>query len=69
MNRKYLSKTVMQKSKLPLFRNGGIIKKFEKWCYKSKFRKFASNYKYLANDFCCLWKWNMAHDALTRLAI
>jgi len=58
----------LQNSKLVLFRNGGIIKKPEKWCYKGKFLNILSNYKYLGIVFSCLLKWNMAHDALAKQA-
>ena len=53
----------LQKSKVVVFRNGGIIKKIEKWCYKDQFLIIVSNYKYLGIVFSCLFKWNMAYEA------
>ena len=34
-----------KQTKVVVFRNGGIIKKTEKWCYKGKFLNIVSNYK------------------------
>jgi len=69
---RYCSKRGMnvnwQTSKVVVFRNGRIIKKIEKWCYKDKFLNIVSNYKYLGIVFSCLLKWNMAHDALAKEA-
>jgi len=58
----------LQKSKVIVFRHGGIIKKTEKWCYKDKFLNIVSYYKYLGIAFSLL-KWTIEHDdALARQA-
>jgi hypothetical protein len=56
----------LPKSKVVVFRNGGVITKTEKCCYKGKFLNIVLNYKYLGVVFNCLLKWNMAHDALAK---
>jgi len=58
----------LQKSKVVVFRNTGIIKKTEKWCYKVILLNIVSNYKYLGIVFSCLLKWNMAYDPLAKQA-
>ena len=37
----------IDKSKIVAFRNGGLLKKFEKWLYERKEIEIVSSYKYL----------------------
>ena len=54
----------LKKSKIMVFRNGGIIKNSEKWLYNDMEIEIVSHNKYLGVMFNRSLKWNSSHDTL-----
>ena len=53
----YGMKVNMSKTKIMLFRRGGIVKINEKWYYQNKKLEIVSEYKYLGMYFTSFLKW------------
>ena len=58
----------MTKSKLVVFRGGGIVKNIEKWYFKRKEIEVVSMYKYLGLSFTPKLNWSVARKTLASQA-
>ena len=58
----------MTKSKLVVFRRGGIVKKIEKWYFKGKEIEVVSMYKYLGLIFTPKLNWSVVRKTLASQA-
>ena len=61
---KWGMKVNMKKSMIVVYRNGGILKKNEKWHFKGQLIQCVNQYKYLGMMFCSTLNWNIALQTL-----
>ena len=67
--RKWGLKVNMDKTKVVVFKNGGFIKRCEKWFFNSMELKVESCYSYLGVIFSTTLKWNRCVEALSSKAL
>ena len=61
---KYGMKINLQKSKIMVFRRGGVTKKTEKWCFEGEKIDIVSSYKYLGMYFTSIMSWELTKKSL-----